>query len=221
MTHPSLETPHEAEACQQGLELFDSLAATAAADVLGIESAEVPDNLLTMMDRAEPWLEYLYETYGIHEYPDEETEVLTIPGNAFAASAKAIEKLLRRAFTTAISDSTKHEGNQSKKSKRSTQRGEAKDKLISALTKHHEYTDGSCLNLAPVGNNELARLAEVSISTASKFFNKQFGGHAEYRAICGNITNLVGALKLLNQEYSPQLLYGAKPPNEDDRDDED
>jgi hypothetical protein len=44
-------------------------------------------------------------------------------------------------------------------------RGEAEAKLIAALTKHHQYADGSCLNLEPVGNNELARIAEVSEST--------------------------------------------------------
>ena len=47
-----------------------------------------------------------------------------------------------------------------KKGKRSTRRGEAAIKLIAALTKHHKYAKGSCLNLEPVGNNELARQAD-------------------------------------------------------------
>ncbi len=101
------------------------------------------------------------------------------------------------------------------KAKRSTEKGEGQAKLIAALTKHHKYADGSCLNLAPVGNNELARLAEVSESTASAFFNRQFGGHTKYRAICSDATRLVAALKLLNQEFSPHHLFGAKPPGED------
>jgi hypothetical protein len=107
-----------------------------------------------------------------------------------------------------------------KNPKRTTQKGEAQAKLIAALTKHHKYADGSCLNLEPIGNNELARLAGVSESTASAFFNKQFGGHAKYRAGCSDTSKLVAALKLLNQEFAPHLLYGAKPPGEDKREDE-
>ena len=61
-----------------------------------------------------------------------------------------------------------------KKAKRSTERGEARVKLLAALTEHHKYADGSCLNLEPIGNNELARLAEVDQSTASAFFNREF-----------------------------------------------
>src|SRR5262249_18814112 len=38
--------------------------------------------------------------------------------------------------------------------KRSTERGEGRAKLIAALTKHHQYADGGCLNLEPIGNNE-------------------------------------------------------------------
>ena len=93
-------------------------------------------------------------------------------------------------------------------------------KLIAALTKHHQYADGGCLNLEPIGNNELARRAEVSESTASAFFNKEFDGHTKYRAVCTDATRLVGSLKLLNQEFSPHHLYGGKPPGEDERNDE-
>ena len=106
------------------------------------------------------------------------------------------------------------------KLKRSTVRGEGRDKLISALTKHHKYADGSCLNLEPVGNNKLAQLVKVSPSTASAFFKQEFGGHVKYRAMCTDESRLITALKLLNQEFSPDLLYGAVPPGERDRDDE-
>jgi len=99
-------------------------------------------------------------------------------------------------------------------------RGEGRVKLIAALTKHHKYADGSSLNLEPVGNNELARLAKVSESTASAFFKKQFGGHTKYRTICPNATRLITSLKLLNQEFSPDNLFGAKPPGEGDCKDE-
>ncbi len=50
--------------------------------------------------------------------------------------------------------------------KRSTQKGNAQTKLIAALTKHHQYQDGSCLNTEPIGVNELAQQAGVSSSSA-------------------------------------------------------
>jgi hypothetical protein len=105
------------------------------------------------------------------------------------------------------------------KPKRSTERGEGRSKLIAALTMHHRYADGGCLNLAPIGNNDLARLAGVSPSTASAFFNEEFQGHAKYKALCPDSARLVAALKLLNNEYSPHDLYGRRPADEDDRDD--
>ena len=104
--------------------------------------------------------------------------------------------------------------------KRSTQRGDGQTKLIAALTNHHEYGEARPLNLAPIGNNELARVAEVSTSTASTFFNKQFGGYDKYRAICRDSRSLISSLKLLNAEYTPGDLYGRRPVDEDDRDEE-
>jgi len=104
--------------------------------------------------------------------------------------------------------------------KRSTEKGEGRAKLIAALTKHHQYADGGCLNLEPIGNNELARLAGVSESTASTFFSQEFEGHTKYRAICGDKSRLIAALKLLNQEFSPHHLFGGTPPDERERDDE-
>jgi hypothetical protein len=62
------------------------------------------------------------------------------------------------------------------KTKRSTERGEARMKLIAALTKHHKYADGGCLNLEPVGNNDLARMAKVAPSSASQFFDRELQG---------------------------------------------
>jgi hypothetical protein len=105
------------------------------------------------------------------------------------------------------------------KPKRSTQRGDGRAKLIAALTKHHQYADGGCLNLEPIGNNKLARLAGVSESTASGFFTTQFDGHTKYRASCANATLLVASLKVLNQEFSPHHLFGSNPPSEDRQDD--
>ncbi|MEX0979296.1 MAG: hypothetical protein WDZ48_10610, partial [Pirellulales bacterium] len=111
------------------------------------------------------------------------------------------------------------------KSKRSTERGEGRAKLIAALTKHHKYADGSCLNLESIGNNELARLAGVSESTASAFFNNEFNqgesrGYATYRVICRDPSRLADSLKVLNGEFSPHHLYGRTPPGERERDDD-
>jgi hypothetical protein len=107
-----------------------------------------------------------------------------------------------------------------KKPKRSTEKGEGRAKLIAALTKHHDYANGSCLNLKPIGNNQLARLAGVDQATASVFFKRKFKGHGKYKAACADARQLATALKLLNGEFSPHILYGAKPPGEGERGDE-
>jgi hypothetical protein len=105
--------------------------------------------------------------------------------------------------------------------KRSTDRGEGRKKLIAALTKHLQYADGGCLNLEPIGNNELAKAAEVSPSTASTFFNDNFQGHAKYKAMCRDTSNLAAALKLLNDEFAPYHLLGAGSPDVAAPDEED
>ncbi len=92
--------------------------------------------------------------------------------------------------------------------KRNTAQGDAKAKLIAALTKHHQYADGGCLNLEPIGNNKLAKMAGVSASTASAFFNEKFEGYAKYKAICRNAGKLATYLKLLNDEFAPYHLLG-------------
>lgn len=107
--------------------------------------------------------------------------------------------------------------------KRSTVPGEGRDKLIAVLTAHHQYAGGSCLNQEPIGNNELARLAGVSQSTASKFFNGKFKGYTRYKALCRDTSRLVVALKLLNDEFAPHHLLGEKAaawadPKQDDDD---
>jgi hypothetical protein len=104
--------------------------------------------------------------------------------------------------------------------KRSTERGEGRVKLIAALTNHHQYANSSCLNLEPIGNNDLAKAAGVSASTASAFFNDKFEGHTRYKALCRDSGGLVAALKLLNSEFAPHDLYGRRPAGEDGRDDE-
>jgi hypothetical protein len=109
--------------------------------------------------------------------------------------------------------------------KRSTARGEGRPKLIAALTEHHQYADGGCLNLAPIGNNELAKAAGVSPSTASAFFSDKFQGHTNYKALCRDASKLLAALKLLNDEFAPYHLlgdssYNLAAPEEEDADGE-
>jgi hypothetical protein len=103
--------------------------------------------------------------------------------------------------------------------KRSTEPGEGRAKLVAALTKHHRYGNGGCLNQEPINNNELARQAGVDKATASVFFKKEFGSHAKYRSLCQHAGLLAPSLKLLNGEYTPGELFGGKLPGEDDRDD--
>ena len=98
----------------------------------------------------------------------------------------------------------------SKRPKRSTERGEGRSKLIAALTKHHQYADGGCLNLEPIGNNELAKVVGVSASTASAFFNSAFEGHTRYRTVCRDAGRLADSLKALNGEFAPHDLYATR-----------
>jgi len=106
------------------------------------------------------------------------------------------------------------------KSKRTTQRGGGRPKLIAALTKHHQYENGSCQNFEPIGNNKLASLARVVPATASAFFKKEFRGYAPYAKQCERPTEFIATLKMLNGEFSPHHLYGRRPPGEDNRDDD-
>jgi hypothetical protein len=101
---------------------------------------------------------------------------------------------------------------QATKSKRSTERGEGRDKIIAALAKHHQYENGSCLNYEPIVGNELARIAEVGKGTVNRFFNRAFnngekGGYAKYKRACRDQGKLVTSLKLLLGEVTPSILF--------------
>jgi hypothetical protein len=112
------------------------------------------------------------------------------------------------------------ENTKPRKAKRSTEQTDVETKLIAALTKHHQYADGGCLNLDAIGCRELARQAKVGLASAKRFFDKHFKGHKKYRNyVCADKGRLITALKLLNQEFSPCDSYGAKPPGEGERDD--
>jgi hypothetical protein len=102
---------------------------------------------------------------------------------------------------------------ESTKPKQNTRRGEARAKIVATLTAHHKYADGSALNLEPIGVNELAMKAEVGSASVSRFFHKAFGsksapdGLANYRRACANLMTLITALKTLNGEFAPSMLF--------------
>jgi len=115
-----------------------------------------------------------------------------------------------------------------RKRKRSTERGEARNRIISALSNHHEYEKASaeygvsCLNIEQIGVNELAQKAGVAKSTVSTFFREAFKGYDKYRALCRGpeAAGLRAAIKMLRGEYSPHVLFGRTPPGEGRDDDE-
>jgi hypothetical protein len=99
--------------------------------------------------------------------------------------------------------------------KKSTQRGDAQVKIITALSEHHKYESGSCLNQDPIGVGELARRAKVAKSTASVFFQKQFEEHSRYKRVCRDAGDLADSLKQLRGEVTAhEHLYGRTPPGE-------
>jgi hypothetical protein len=109
---------------------------------------------------------------------------------------------------------------QVRKAKRSTAPGEARAKLIAALTLHHGYASNGCLNPTPIGVRALAEKADVSKDSAFCFFKKEFDGHLKYRAACADTSLLLAALKMLNGEYAPHCLYGRTPSGEGRNDEE-
>jgi hypothetical protein len=109
------------------------------------------------------------------------------------------------------------------KPKKSTLKGDAEAKIIPALILHHQYADGGSLNDEPIGNNELARQADVDKATASSFFKKHFGGHDVYKSKCANKHKLLNILKVLNGEYTKDKLIRlmidpAKPHESEEQD---
>jgi hypothetical protein len=95
---------------------------------------------------------------------------------------------------------------------RSHESGEARAKLIAALTAHHQYESGSVLNTEPIGCNELSVMAGVrSNSTSSRFFKAEFGSHTAYKRACRDTAKLANCLKIFNGEIVPKLLLNHDP----------
>ncbi len=109
-----------------------------------------------------------------------------------------------------------------KKTKRSTENGEAPPKIIAALTAYHEYDNGKVFNVAPVVLRELVRLSDTSNGSVSAFFNKEFSGHGKYKIMCRrDRTGLERKLRGFNGDWQDDILYGDSPPGEDNFDDDD
>jgi hypothetical protein len=106
------------------------------------------------------------------------------------------------------------------RTKKSTAKGDARLKIIAALIQYHRYEGGICTNLEPIGVHALARKAKVGKSSVSRFFQNNFRGHNKYKMHCRDTTSLGMALKLLNQEFAPYVLFGRSPPGEAERSDE-
>jgi hypothetical protein len=98
--------------------------------------------------------------------------------------------------------------------KRSTARGDARIKLIAALTAYHQYDDGGCQNFDPVGSNKLAKMAAVSNDSASQFFKGEFGSHTGYQTACRDKYRLLRKLEELNEGSSARRTFGRTPPGE-------
>ncbi len=99
-------------------------------------------------------------------------------------------------------------------SKKSTFRGEARAKIISALSMHHKYENGQCdKSTGPIVSNKLARQADVGKASVTRFFQGEFpdGGRTEYNRTCGNYDQLVRFLQRLNDESLPPRTHSLKP----------
>jgi len=105
------------------------------------------------------------------------------------------------------------------RTKKSRSKGDGQVLTIGALCTHHEFDGDVCQNLAPIGVNELSRLAEVSSSTVSLFFQKQFAdkhsargeGRTKYREACQNSYKLSLAIKRVREELIPPMLWNSLP----------
>lgn len=141
---------------------------------------------------------------------------------AFAASLRDWADDIEAEETQRTRPDQASEKNQSGRGrkKRGTTKGDSFVKLVAALSKHHQYADGGCLNFEPINNNELARQAKVDKATASAFFKKAFGGHNKYKnTYCRETARLVASLKYMNDEYTSDLLFGGRLPEEGVHDD--
>jgi hypothetical protein len=114
------------------------------------------------------------------------------------------------------------------RTKKSTNKGDGQIMTIAALSSYHEFDGDECPNLAPIGVNELARLAKVSSSTVSLFFQKRFAaehsasgeGRRKYREACRSSYTLSLEIKRIRDELIPTELWNSLPVDHGDDDGE-
>jgi hypothetical protein len=90
--------------------------------------------------------------------------------------------------------------------KRSTAKGEAETKLIAGLTTFHGYVNGGCERTEPAGVRPLARICNVSPSSAFRFYENYFDGFKKYRTLCQTPARLSRKLQTMNEENIPREL---------------
>lgn len=224
---------------------------TLASDALGLfpldDAALPPEPFRAESFPREPsaahrWLEIIYGLGGAAESTDGTFRLARLRGSIWLASAEVLERLAEKASRPAVepaagagprSDAAPGKPQSADvaspppktpvKPKKSTVKGEGQAKLIAALAKHHKYADGECLNMKPIGNNQLAEMADVARSTVHGFFKKQFGSLSEYRATCArNPSGLAMKIGVLNGDVQRKGLahFGRNPPGEGGRDEE-
>lgn len=160
----------------------------------------------------EAWVKFLVEYVWNHNRPPVKRGFACL-SNLVLQSLRAIDNRIKELSRLVDhGDSATHNGSSyepnSPKRKRSTKRGDARVKIIAALTKWHQYDGESCLKTDPIGNNKLARLAKVANSTVSKFFNDEFKGSNHYLRACLDAVQLIASLKMLNGDFQPSILQG-------------
>ncbi|QEL16651.1 hypothetical protein [Limnoglobus roseus] len=105
------------------------------------------------------------------------------------------------------------------KSKRSTHKGDAQAKMPVVLLKHHNYAEDGGVTPDPINNNELARRAGVSTSTASKLFADVFEGHDKYKIMCRNVRKFALRLGVLAGDIPMQRYSEYRDDLNPERDD--
>jgi len=129
------------------------------------------------------------------------------------ASIYAIDIILNSFSETKAKETLQRDGGkkQTGKKKSSTPKGATQEKIISALTAHHQYDNGCCHNTTPISGVALAGLSGASRASVSGFFKAHFGGQDKYTGFCSNPKILVRRLKELNGEFSPDRQGGRDP----------
>jgi hypothetical protein len=100
------------------------------------------------------------------------------------------------------------------KRKRGTAKSPEQEACAAALTLHHKYENGSCGFIGKISLRKLAADADVSTSTAKKFFDDQFGGHTKYVTDCQTPGMLAFRLKVLNGDLTPSGFGNLSRPND-------